>query len=363
MTLRRRTSAGVARRIAIGETVPGGRLPEGAWYNGAVADGVIIETVPARAALAGNPSDGYGGAVLATPVRSAAATVTLRPSDRYEVGDRWFAGWDELAAAPPGDEAIGQAELVLAGIRAYAAIVSPEPFAPCSIDIDTSIPRSVGLAGSSAIVIAAIRAVARCAGHEPLRPDALAVVALAAESEHLGIAAGLQDRLVQSADAVVHMEFDADSAPRRFDRPSGRCEVLAAGLPGELFVAHRTEAAASSDTTHRPLRERHDAGDLDVIRAMTALADEARAATAALRAGDVAGLGEAMDRSFDLRRSVLPLNPAHVEMVHRARLAGAAANFSGSGGAITVLAADEATGRRARAALSAIGCRFLPVTS
>ncbi|MGI9645419.1 MAG: mevalonate kinase family protein [Ilumatobacteraceae bacterium] len=326
-----------------------------------MAEALIIERVPARAALAGNPSDGYGGAVLAAPVRSVGATITLRHSDGFEIAGRRFGTWNDVIAPPAADAPITQPELVQAAIRAYAAIVSPDPYEPCAIDVDTTIPRSVGLAGSSAIIIATLRSIARHAAHPALAPDELAVVALAAEVEQLGITAGLQDRLVQSAEEVIHMEFGSSSVPALFGRPAARYQIVAASLAPHLFVAHRRAAAASSDATHRPLRDRFDTGDADVITAMATLAGEARAATTALEAGDVSALGSAMNRSFDLRRSVVPLNPAHVEMVDRARLAGAAANYSGSGGAVTVLAPDDAVATHARSALAEIGCEILPL--
>ena len=64
--------------------------------------------------------------------------------------------------------------------------------------MSTTIPRSVGLAGSSAIVIAALRA----AGVD-LEPPEVAELALAIERDDLGIAAGLQDRAVQAFDQPV----------------------------------------------------------------------------------------------------------------------------------------------------------------
>ena len=46
---------------------------------------VGIATVPARAALAGNPSDGYGGAVLAVPIRELSATVRVCRSETFVI--------------------------------------------------------------------------------------------------------------------------------------------------------------------------------------------------------------------------------------------------------------------------------------
>ncbi len=45
----------------------------------------IVTTCPARAALAGNPSDGYGGAVVAVPVPDLAAFASTEPADRFSI--------------------------------------------------------------------------------------------------------------------------------------------------------------------------------------------------------------------------------------------------------------------------------------
>ena len=63
--------------------------------------------------------------------------------------------------------------------------------------------------------------------------------------------------------------------------------------------------------------------------------------------------------NFDLRRSICRLPDAHVEMVERARAAGATAQFAGSGGAIVGTYPDEATYARVQHALTPIQCRVI----
>ena len=106
--------------------------------------------VPARAALAGNPSDGYGGAVLAVAVpeyraRAVAARAT------------------KLTVDPPS-------RLVRATVRRFAQAIEPAA-RDTAIRWTTSIPRAVGLGGSSAIVIAWLPSAAEDSGpvHSDLR--------------------------------------------------------------------------------------------------------------------------------------------------------------------------------------------------
>lgn len=299
-----------------------------------------MEVVPARAAVAGNPSDGYGGAVLAVPVRAVAARITARPADHLMVGRRPLAS---IVGSDGRDETDGLAALARAAVATYTEAFGPPP--GCALGIHTAIPRSVGLAGSSAVVIAVLRALARIAGRPPLPPDELASLALAAEVDHLGIAAGLQDRLVQAHDAPLHMEFDGRGHRRVTPRH-----------PLTILVAARPSATAPSGATHGPLRARWERGDGAVVAVMAELADAARAATDGLERGDLAAVAAAADRSFDLRRSILVLEPTHVELVETVRAAGAAANFSGSGGSVTVIAADAGAAERVRSALLPLGC-------
>jgi glucuronokinase len=183
----------------------------------------------------------------------------------------------------------------------------------------TTIPREVGLGGSSAIVIAALRALGVDAP-----PDELARIALAVEVEDLAIAAGLQDRLVQAHGGVLSMDFG-----------EGTVEALDPVLLPPLYVAWREDAGAPSGRFHGDLRARFERGERAVVAAMAELGDLARAGAAALRAGDHAELHRLVDRTFDLRASVADLDPRHVRMVELARAAGASSNYAGSGGAIT----------------------------
>ncbi len=93
-----------------------------------------VAFVPARAGLAGNPSDLYGGAVLAVPIPSLRAQVEIVDAPTTQV-----AGHED-------------------GLRLIEAAVArgPSPGSPFALRWITDIPRSVGLAGSSAIVIATL---------------------------------------------------------------------------------------------------------------------------------------------------------------------------------------------------------------
>src|SRR5947209_13544587 len=117
-------------------------------------------SAPARAALAGNPSDGYGGAVLALALDGFSARARASAAER-------------LTITP-------ESELVRATVRRFSRQLEARALRS-AIRWETSIPRSVGLGGSSAIVIATLRALCGLYG-TPLEPVELARFALAVET-------------------------------------------------------------------------------------------------------------------------------------------------------------------------------------
>lgn len=284
--------------------------------------------VPARAALAGNPSDGYGGRVLA---------VTL-PAFRARV---------EVLERPAADEEPDE-PLIAAAVRRFSKLVD-RPLAPFAIRWSTTIPPQVGLAGSSALVIATLRALA-VAFDVRLAPSTLATTALAAETEELGIAAGPQDRVVQAHGGLVAMDFD----PRL--GPAGAVEALDPALLPPLFVAWQRVPAEPSGTFHAELRRRHAERDPSVREGIERLGALARDARDALVEGDEERFAACLDGSFDVRAEIAPLEPAHVGMVEIARSLGAAANFAGSGGAVVGTLPPGVDPARLAEAYAAEGC-------
>lgn len=292
-------------------------------------------TCTARAALAGNPSDGYGGAVVAVPVPDLCAMATAREADALTI---------EAA-----DPALGA--LLAATAAAFEAHTGELP--AVALSASTEIPRSVGLAGSSALVIATLRVLAAWAGRR-WEPVELARLALAVERERPGaeggVEGGLEDRLVQAVGRPVAMRF----APLWF-------EVLAPPDQLHVFVAWAPAATRPSDAVQRSLRRRFDGGDERVRAAMAALAGHADDARRALAAGDAARLAAAMDASFDLRASVAGIDEHTREMAALGRAYGAAVNSAGAGGSIVGLVRSAAELDALAVEFAALGVRYLPV--
>lgn len=293
-------------------------------------------TVPARIHLAGNPSDGYGGAVLSTVVPQLAATVRASRARRFTVTGpvpRWRS-LDALARdarryGHDGGDRLVTAALVTLHHLLPATLDRP----PLALEWETTIPRSVGLGGSSAIVVAAMIAALGSWGLDV--PDhELAEAALVAETEELGIVAGLADRVAQVTRTTVLTDCRG---------PHPAIERVAVGAPIELTLAWSSAAASPSGAYHATLRDRLEAAE-GARAAMDALADLADDAADALASGDRAAFGAAVDASLHARERLGPVPPEALGPVAGLRASGAKVNFAGSGGALVIIDGEVPAG-------------------
>jgi len=325
---------------------------------------IIVTRSYPRAALVGNPSDGYFGKTLAFVFSNFHAEVSLAESERLEIlpNDRdklVFASMAQLAGDIQAYGYYGGIRLLKAAIKRFHEYCLRQAIAPdnrnFTLGYGTTIPQRLGLAGSSAIVTACMRGLMQFYGVSIPKPQ-LANLILSVEKDELLIGAGLQDRVAQVYQGLVYMDFDKTLMERQ---GYGDYVNLDIKLLPNLYLAYRGDLAEGSETTHNDLRERYGQGDTDVANAMAECADlavQAKALLEAGRGGEIAGL---VDRNFDVRKRILKISGGNLRMVEAARSVGASANFTGSGGAIIGTYTDDAMYRRLDAALSAIGIKVL----
>ena len=220
----------------------------------------------ARAGLLGNPSDGYFGRTISILVRNFGAHVILYESpdlhlEPHETDLNLYRNLEHLMDSVGLTGYYGGNRLVKAAIKTFhdhcrtAGIgLHARNF---SIRYDTSIPRQVGLAGSSAIITATFRALMDFYGVEiPL--EVLPTLVLSAETDELGIQAGLQDRVIQAYEGCVYMDFDKAHMEAK---GYGKYERLDPSLLPMLYIAYKTDLSKVSGKVHNSLRARYDAGD------------------------------------------------------------------------------------------------------
>jgi glucuronokinase len=227
-----------------------------------------------------------------------------------------------------------------------------------SIRYETNIPRQVGLAGSSAIIVATLRVLMEF--YQVAIPlDVQPSLVLSVEKEELGIAAGLQDRVVQVYGGLVYMDFSRESMVEKNGFPCGQYEPLDLTLLPRLYVAYSEDAGEPTEVFHSNLRARYDQGEPPVVEAMKEFARLAQEARHVLVHGQPELLGPLINQNFDLRRSICRLPREHVQMIETARAVGASAKFAGSGGAIIGTYDDDTTYNHLVRELGQIGCRVL----
>jgi glucuronokinase len=319
----------------------------------------------ARAGLVGNPSDGYHGRTISISVRNFWAEVVLYEWDSVDIvlaeDDRAsFHTIRDLARDVRLHGYYGGIRLVKATIKRFVEYCDSRRLTlhdrNFSIRYATTIPRQVGLAGSSAIIVATLRCLMEY--YEVAMPmEVQPSFVLSVEREELGIAAGLQDRVIQVYEGLVSMDF---SRERERVIEGFRCydyERLDPALLPPVYLAYSDHLSEPTEVFHNDIRGRFDRGETKVVEAMKGFARLAADARSALIARDVGLLGRLMNANFDLRRTIYELPAWQVQMVETARAFGASAKFAGSGGAIVGLYADEAQFEAVRAALAEAGSR------
>ncbi|MBV9866934.1 MAG: hypothetical protein JO316_16400 [Abitibacteriaceae bacterium] len=318
----------------------------------------------ARAGLVGNPSDGYFGKTISFSVRDFSArvviydwpTLEILPSEQDHVR---FDSLGELAEDVNRNGYYGGLRLVKASLKKFHDYCVQHhitlPKRNFTIRYETDIPRGVGLAGSSAIITATFRALMRFYGID-IPKEVLPNWVLATERDELRITGGLQDRVAQTYEGLVYMDFDREKMERD---GYGTYQNLDPSLLPPLYVAYQVQLAEVSDIVHNNLRERWERGDQDVVEAMRGFAQLTERAKACLMAQQHEELAEIIDANFDLRRKIISINPAHLRMVEVARSCGASAHFAGSGGTIVGTYPNEEVYAQLQQELTRIGCRVL----
>ena len=322
----------------------------------------IIESVAyARAGLLGNPSDGYFGKTISLAFQNFRARIVLYEWPELEIilsrQDRCeFSGLDELVEDVKLNGLYGGLRLIKAAIKVFAEYCNSHaielPHQNFALRYETDIPRQVGLAGSSGIITAVVRALTRFYGVEISKPE-LANLILSVETQEIGIAAGLQDRVTQVYQGLVYMDF----AREHFAKQGFGCyEILQPPVHPAFYVAYRQNLSQISGVYHSNLRERWESGDPQVIGAMNEFARLAKEGRSALMEGDVAAFSQLMDRNFDLRRSLVRLDPVNIEIVEAARNLGVSAKYAGSGGSIVGVCVEPDRFEALRSSLAELGC-------
>jgi glucuronokinase len=335
------------------------------WSNGSMI--IIRKRAYARAGLIGNPSDGYHGKTISISVRNFWAEVVLYEWDSVEIvlaeDDRArFNSIDDLARDVKLHGYYGGIRLIKATIKRFVEYCDRQGVTlhdrNFSVRYSTHIPRQVGLAGSSAIIVATLRCLMEFYGVK-IPQEAQPSFVLSIERDELGIAAGLQDRVIQVYEGMVYMDFDPGCEQDVQGFKCYRYESLDPALLPPIYLAYHDALSEPTEVFHNDIRARFDRGEEQVVTAMRHFAALAASAREALLARDAERLGRLMDENFNIRRSLYNLPLWQIQMIETARHCGASAKFAGSGGAVIGTYHDEAMFEELCQELGAIHSRVI----
>jgi glucuronokinase len=319
---------------------------------------MIIETCSyPRAAVIGNPSDGYFGKTIAFVFSNFQARVQLYETPELEINPQrldvtHFNSIKELVDDVNFAGYYGGMRLLKATIKIFYDYCQEHHITiderNFTIRYQSNIPLRLGLAGSSAIITACMRALLIFYGLSI--PEAiLANLVLEVETGELGIAAGLQDRVAQAYEVPVFMDFDREiMAVRGY----GNYLQLDASKFPPFYIAYRKNLSEGTETVHNTLKARFEIGDPQVLDAMKKWSELTVEFRNAMDRGDYELIHYLINENFNLRRKIIKISAGNTIMVELARSTGASAKFTGSGGAIIGTYRDEAMFERLKSLMN-----------
>ena len=317
---------------------------------------MLSEECYARIGLMGNPSDGFGGKTLSFLIRNFSAIVTLCPhsADSLEKNAICFSPhktldpfvFEDIHAFHHYSNVngyYGGLRLLQATVQSFmkricaaqkqSALSSKVGF---TLAYDTTIPRCVGLSGSSAIIVATFNillkyydlTIADLNISQSQYPD----VILNIEKEELHIAAGLQDRVIQTYGGCVHMDFT-----NNLNGNGNIYTPVAVRLLPNMYLVYNIHVGGDSGKVHSTVKERWLNRDPGLITGMATLGQYADEAKNALENGDAGALAVLMQKNFAMRRELYGddvVGEKNIAVIMELERFGLAGKFTGSGGAI-----------------------------
>ncbi len=324
----------------------------------------MIKTVSyPRAALIGNPSDGYFGKTIAFTFSNFKVEVTLNESDQLEIipGNRdrmVFDNIEELVSEVKQNGYYGGIRLIKAAIKKlhdYCAENNIQlPNKNFTIGFTSSIPDRLGLAGSSAIVTASVKAMMQFYGIE-IPKQILANLILSVEKDELKIGAGLQDRVAQVYNSPVYMNFDNALMNKQ---GFGEYIPFDKYLLPSLYIAYRTNLSEGSEITHNDFAARYAEKEPAVLNAISQWAELTDDVWNKLQ-NDDKNIAALLNRNLEIRKGVMNVSKGNFELIKTAQSVGASAKFTGSGGAIIGTYSDENMFSELVAAMTKIGAEVI----
>ncbi len=319
---------------------------------------MIIKKAYPRVSIAGNPADGFWGKCLSMTFKNFHAICKLKESKFFKITlNKKSIFFPDLNNILLSDNNLKNKELILptAAIKTFFNYcilnkikILKKAF---SLNLEITIPFSLGLSGSSALSISILRAL-NLFYETNLNQDEIELIALYSETNEQQAYAGPQDPLVVNREKIVFMDFSKENYPKssslekakvhrdfsstkEYLNPQTKQKVEYLPKPNATFFL----ILAETDTTLQPspsFQQFRD-GNQKIKNAIKELDKTAEQAKQAIINNNTTKLGEAINKSFEICFNNFHhdyLGKNNIQLVKRAQKCGAYAKFPGSGGAV-----------------------------
>ncbi|MGM0653588.1 MAG: hypothetical protein ACQES4_12525 [Bacillota bacterium] len=292
---------------------------------------MITAHLPSRAGIIGNPSDGYGGAVISCAIKNK-ATATIEPATELVVTNRYGSRVlkQEADFENQGDY-FDHFRVVLRSLKLFDL--------RANISVSTTIPEQAGLAGSTAALAAVIKAVLAYTGRE-YDHYYLAELTRYLEYNYLGIQCGYQDAYMTVFGGLNYIEFKGKEYYRELNKePYAKVVPLGSFIDELPFVIVHSGIKHHSGQFHRPLRQRWLEGYQQVIVAYREIAGLARKGKKVLLAKEWLEMAKLMKENHQIQDSLAFCGEQNNHLIRVAESNGAlAAKLAGAGEGGSIIA-------------------------
>ena len=291
---------------------------------------MIRVSAPGRAGIIGNPTDGYGGTMIACSVKNK-VEVSIEESQDLIIENQF--GRKILKWKNDFENQDDYFDLVRSVLR-YFKLYDLK----AKMTIKSNIPVQAGLAGSTAMLSAILSAVLAYIGQKHNRYE-LAELNRVIELHYMKCQCGYQDAYMTTFGGLNYLDFRGKEFYRELDQEIyATVEPLTPFVEELPFVIAHTGIKHHSGNFHRPLRDRWLEGDKQVVNGYADIGHIAREGKKALLKQDWNELGYLMNKNHEIQDSISDSGEQNNHMIQVAKDNGAlAAKLAGAGGGGTII--------------------------
>lgn len=253
---------------------------------------MFSSSAPARIGILGNPSDIYGGKIIAMTIQYR-AKVSIKHSKNFSV---------RMADGGEADKNLQR--LIEVSISRLMKEGWIKKDVPIEVSVRTEIPRESGMGGSTAIIVALLDAYRKMFN---LTYDRYRLAEIVQKIEHkeLGIVAGYNDRYAITFGGLLFMDFTGKDVDREVWEGEPYAKIREIPLKEEIpLVCGYWGVRRSSGSVHAPIRRRFLQGDIEVIEAIRDIIKITEEGEKAIIQSDWKKLSELMNQNYDITKEI-----------------------------------------------------------